>query len=71
MKRCFFVFFLREFSGWQVEKERKRLFFGAKNQRYFDSIMDTFQIKNLTCVDPKMTVTKSVCALNLLSRCVA
>lgn len=39
------------------EREGKA-FFGAKNQRYFDSIMDTFQIKNLTCVDPKTTVTE-------------
>lgn len=55
MKRVF----LREFSGWRVEKEGKRLFLDAKKQRYFDSIMDTFQIKNLQCVDAEMTASVS------------
>ena len=35
----------------------EKAFAGAKNQRYFDSIMYTFQIKNLQCVDPKRTAS--------------
>lgn len=37
----------------------KGLFFGAKKRRYFDSVMDTFQIKNLQCIDPKTTALVS------------